>query len=253
MGNFGTNDFMANVPSGYRINAETVQVFSETGFSSETGSWGGFTYGNRYTVQINTNWFPTTVQGISGQGAVQFIFEEQGCPPWGFGYCYNGDIYLEYWLTPSIYITNCPSGWNIFTTSTGWNDCYYNAPGTGTNYEKPNYLTSYAWAAGISGNNLYVQFCDYNSNSCWTNQYTDVLSLGSLYNWTSAETNVFGDCCNTAATFNSGFTLTWNLDMFTSGSRIGYLRQSMTGETNNLNLQGTPTINFPYFAFTEGD
>lgn len=255
IGALGTNDYTAHdTSSADPVLYTNAYVTSETGFKSESGSWEGIPYSDRYSVQLNTNKFSTSYDGIAGQGEVQFIFEEQGCPL-SLPTCYGADLFIEYWLIPSTGSV-CPSGWTSSLVG-AQTYCDKNGPTTsGLPYESPANLNDYQWNAVSDGlPNLTFEFCNISAGKCWTTQASpDYLGLGSSGHWTETEANVFGDAAGTGATFNSGLTLTWKVNLGNYGSSdVSYIKQSFTEETNNLNVEGSPTFSGTTMTFSEGD
>jgi hypothetical protein len=82
--------------------------------------------------------------------------------------------------------------------------------------------------------------------------------LGLSQSWTQAEFNIVGDCCNSQAVFNNGATLVVRTSL-NEGSKLAptCVQAGFTGETNNLNLVGTPTVvpqtALPSIVFTESN
>jgi hypothetical protein len=231
--------------SGTAITQADTFVTSETGFSSEYDG----SIPNKYSWQINTNWFSTSVDGIAGSGLVQFIFQEAGCWP----FCSNGVVFVEYWLLPNTY-GDCPANWGTVTSSDGLIYCYKNSNSVGTGFEKPQYLLDYGFYAATEAPNLWTEFCDSNQQTCWATAPGDIDSLGYNNNWVKVEANVFGYSGGSQASFNSGVSLSWRVLAQNSVSNdVGSITWSYTLETNNLNLGPSPTFNGHNMYFTESN
>jgi hypothetical protein len=113
------NDVSAQVPMGF-ISTGIGSFDSVTGVTSESGPIGntGPSVANAYTLQLNTNFFPSRACAGSPNpdclGWQQFVFENFGS---------GGRAYIQYWLIQ--YNTTCPGGvgWNQFSF-TGSMDIY---------------------------------------------------------------------------------------------------------------------------------
>jgi hypothetical protein len=209
-----------------------------TGVTSESGPNGT----NDFSLQLNSNVFTTTTcSGAQNpslcKGWQQFVLSN---------YQANA-AYMQYWLI--TYGPTCPSGWNTYQ-----GDCYTNSPGVPvpqqpiTNLGNMS-LTGQAVTGGVdtlilsTGGTLYaVQNAD------------SKVDLARA--WTTAEFNVFGDCCGFSANFNTGSTLVvrTSVDSGVSGAPACF-GGGFTGETNNLYLQpssGTPRSSTqPAIVFTQ--
>lgn len=87
-----TNDVSAMAPTGL-ISSATGSFASVTGVTSESGQNGavGPAVPNAYSLQLNTNFFPSTVAGSPAgcEGWAQFVFGNDGT---------SGVAYIQYWL-----------------------------------------------------------------------------------------------------------------------------------------------------------
>lgn len=195
---------------------------------TETGQWGGNAKSpNAFTLQINSQFFNTPVcAGHTGcQGWQQFIYSQNQCG----GPC----VFMEYWLLN--YGPTCPPGsW----LSHGANDCWFNS----TNARAPAIT-----AAQLQGTTLTATVTATTDTLLLTlagglataNATDTVVDLSQA--WSSAEFNVFGDCCGTQANFSARTTMVPRITL-TDGSKNPPICQvnGFTGETNNLSFGPNP-------------
>lgn len=258
-GNSG--DFSAQV-TGHITQAEgAFDSVTTTGESDSNGN------ANSYSLQINTDFFPTStcagsVNGASCNGWEQFVYES------------GGGGFIQYWLidwAPAN--STCPApqsahcdGSHSFTD--GWcpfqigasTDCVVNATNgvsapvtTAINLHQ---IVVNGAAAGVNGNaddSVFVSVNGTVHSSTGDSRFPD---LGSQ--WGIAEFNVFGNGSGDAANFNPNTTLVvrTSVDSGTSaGPNCDF--QSFTAETNNLILTSTTevpaTTHFPSLIFTESN
>jgi hypothetical protein len=203
---------------------------SFSGVKSEEGGSGSKWTKNSFSLQLNTNTFHTSAcKGAASPNACrgwqQFIYGNGG-----------GSVFMQYWLIG--YVNRCPSGWNSYHK-----DCWRNGPGktvhTRTAKEMVNLVLD---ADADSGKDAKDSVrLDYLDSSVLVKADDSVLGLSR--GWKAAEFNVFGDCCGSEAKFNSGSTIVVHTS---SGSGPknppSCLEKGYTGETNNLNLVDTPTV-----------
>ena len=106
-------DWVANVAGTGTISSTVGSFDSVTGVTSESGPIGntGPSVANAYTLQLNTDFFPSTVSCAGSpnpacQGWQQFVFENYGSA---------GRVYIQYWLYK--YNATCPANanWNQFS------------------------------------------------------------------------------------------------------------------------------------------
>jgi von Willebrand factor type D domain len=248
------SDVSPQVPSGF-ISTAIGSFDSVTGVTSENGPIGnsGPPVANAYTLQLNTNFFPSTACAGSPNpnclGWQQFVFENNGS---------GGRAYIQYWLIQ--YNKTCPPGvgWNQFSFS-GSTDIYCwknNSLGAVAIPAQPITnlgqltLTGAVSAGGdgitvASGPNIYSVAGDN--------------AVNAAAGWQIAEFNVFGDGGNSAgggqASFNSGSTIVPRTRVIYGGAAPPTcVAQGFTAETNNLNFgPGAPSTSGPGPAlfFTE--
>ncbi len=233
----GGNDIAAQAPSG--VISSAIGTFDTlTNVTSETGQVGaaGPMTPNTYTLQINTDFFKSSVCAGSPnpdcRGWEQFVFENNNV---------SHRAYIQYWLIQ--YNTTCPSGWQQFPIS-GNIYCVILSNSTGavgtppvpvTNLGQVT-LTGNADAAGDSvvmtiGGTAYARVGD------------DAVKASS--GWSIAEFNVFGDGGNSSgvggqANFNAGAALTTRTHIVYGGNGPpNCVAQGFTAETNNLSFGPT--------------
>jgi hypothetical protein len=195
---------------------------------TETGSWAGNpTSANAFTIQMNTEFFSTTVcAGHAGcQGWQQFIYSQNQCG----GPC----VFLQYWLVN--YGSPCPSAsWTQRGSSCFMNSASAPAPAITAAQLQSTTLT--ATAAGMDTVVLTSPGGGANAMAADT-----VLNLASA--WNTVDFIVCGDCCSTQANFSAGTTLVQRITV-TDGSqnRPTCSTQASTGETNNLSFGPTAPV-----------
>jgi hypothetical protein len=271
----GGTDQVAQVMTG-TLSSATGSFDSATGITDIDGSIfhspPPTVYPNTYTLQVNTNRFPTSVisacaSGTGCQGWQQFILSQRSA-------CGTACIYIEYWLfdTPSCPTDGklgkgctCPgSPWQSWYDPSGETDsgCFFNTPPR-TDFSTPAVADlgklSLSGAANSGGMDIVtLQTADGNMHA--TN-YPDS-TLGLAQSWNAAEFNVFGDCCGYETFLNAGSNLTVRLStnngtinspncMLTSPRNPTF--NGTTAETNNLSLGSCSPVGgaAPAIVFSE--
>jgi hypothetical protein len=221
---------------------------SEGSFDSASG----ITSTGAYTLQLNTDFFPTSACSGSpgGMGGT--------CRGWEqFVYTSDGAAFIQYWLIqygpggtacPAPVHAGCDGahvfsdGWCPFTLSDGFVYCAVNAG------SEPSGVTAKSLSAvgslkisGVAasgGSNDSVIFTDSGTphSASGDNRFPD---LGSQ--WQQAEFNVFGDGGGSQVSFNSGANLRVRTEVL-SGTNAGpgCALRSFTAESSNLTLSNTP-------------
>ena len=219
-----TVDFNAT-SSPYSIVASSGQITSETGFTSEYDNGNNTQNPDYYTLQLNSNTFQTTVEGIGQYKAwEQFLFENEGSPH------NNGYVFIQLWFF-GYGRSPCPVYW----LSDGYGNCYRNSPMTSFGYVSPGSLTSYILDGTVTSTTDTAKFCDTYTGTCAASSATD--RLIGLYNsnaWFSTEFNILGFQDSSQAVFNSGVALNVKTDNNQPTQSCG--NRGLSGETNNLNL-----------------
>jgi hypothetical protein len=209
---------------------------SVTGVTSESGQEGeaGPIVPNTYSLQLNTNRFPTPACNPS---------PNPGCMGWQqFVYSSSQEsLFIQYWLIE--YNTTCPAGWISYSFSSSTDIyCYRNGAGAAAVARQP--ITNLAnlrlgGSANTSGNDTVTMFIG--STTATAANLGNILDLGA--GWRSAEFIIVGDCCGSEATFNAGSTLVVRTTVHNGTTNAPTCRlEGFTGETNNLNLVDTEIV-----------
>jgi hypothetical protein len=230
----GSNDFAARVTGV--MSAAEGSFDSVTGVTSETGQVGGTggQVANTYSLQLNTDFFTTSVCGGS---------PNTGCRGWQqFVYSSSSQaIFIQYWLIQ--YNTTCPAGWNTFMFS-GSTDiyCWRNGANSATVAKQPitNLINlRLGGNANTSGNDTVTMWVG--STATAASNAGSMLNLGAA--WKDAEFILVGDCCSSQANFNAGSTIVVRTTVHSGTTNAPTcVLEGFTGETNNLNLVGTAAV-----------
>lgn len=228
-----SNDFAAEVTG--MISGATGSFDSVSGVTSETGVVGGSgpQVANTYSLQLNTKPFTTSVCSAN-----------PGCLGWQqFLYTTGFGTYIQYWLLR--YNTTCPSGWTSFSFPPPDDAdvyCYRNSLGVSVAAEPITNLATMTLTgtATAGGDDTVVVTAAASGTSNIANVDT-VLDLAS--GWRGVEFITVGDCCGSQANFNAGSTLVVRTVVHNGTMNApACVLEGFTGETNNLNLVGTPPI-----------
>ena len=234
------DDIAAQAPSGF-IQTAIGSFDSVTNVTSETSAIGSGTtqVANAYTLQLNTNFFTSTVCAGAAtpavcQGWQQFVFENTGT---------SGRAFIQYWIIK--YNNTCPAGqsWNQFSF-TGSTDIYCwknNSDGT---VAVPNQLITSLGSLSLTGS--VSATADSVTVSDGTTVYARAgdNAVAASAGWNIAEFNVFGDGGSSAggnqATFNSGADIVARTRII-YGDRLAPIcvAQGFTAETTNLSFGPT--------------
>jgi hypothetical protein len=244
-------DWSASVPMSEPMNSAEGFFPQETGVKSEHDN--KTLKQNVYSLQMNTNTFNT--QDCKNFGSPdpagcrewqQFIFRQVASPS------SHAMIYIEYWLLDFMYPwdgkTKCPPHWiNSFGPKKIHLSCFINSTATSTSLQPITQLVNmkeFGFAAIPSRNYDKVELGT-PSTLYSAKGNTEFPDLNE--NWFAAEFNVFGNCCLNRAIFvpTNGSTLVVRTQvangMITAPTCNGPNEGGTTGETNNLNLTGTPS------------
>lgn len=237
------NDYVAQPASPITLaNGSFDSVTNATSLATQGAGTGGVNGNNFFTLQLNSNFFTTSVcsgGASSCKGFAQFVYDNS-----------SSSAYIQYWLV-SYGSAACPGGWSAYG-----GDCVRNA----SNGVAAPMALSVAdlhdmklTGSAASGGSLML----YVGGSMVSTPGDDILpDLAS--NWGDAEFNVFGDGGGGQAVFNSGATLVVRTQVET-GSNIlpDCVIGGWTLETNNLNLVSTPTVvpkqQYPSIVFDESN
>ena len=233
-------DWSAQVTSGH-IASATGAFASVTGVTTETGNGGA---ANNYSLQLNSDFFPSTVCAPS---------PNPNCRGWEqFVYSNSGFAFIQYWLIQ--YNTACPGGWNTYTSGTD-TYCWRNSSNsTAVPVQPLSNLAALTMTGTVSGGGDSISF------STGANVYTAAgdNSVNAAAGWTAAEYNLVGDCCSSQANFNAGTTMVVRTSV-DNGTLLApsCVLEGFTGETNNLTLSGGPAIipvlHEPRIEFTQSN
>ena len=220
-----------------------------TGVTSETDG----TTANSYTLQLNTN----LASGSPACGSYGY----SSCQVWEqfiYSSAYAGGV-------PQVFIQNwmfiprgarCPrtGGWTSYKTSS-YSGCYKNSPAVNSVQVPASQLGSLKLAGAVSANgNDTVTFTD--GSTVYAVSEPDT-TLGIAYVWNQSEYNVVGNGGGSAATFNTGSSITVNLQVNDGSTNAPscLANAGTTGETNNLNLGPCSAVggSSPYIQFTESN
>jgi hypothetical protein len=226
----GNGNDISTRASGLTISSARGSFDSVTpGTVTETGLWNGnATSPNAFTLQINSQFFNTTVcAGHAGcQGWQQFIYSQNQCS----GPC----IFMEYWL---INFGNpCPAGpWIQFGAH-----CFFNSASSGAPAVTAAQLqgTTLTGTASATTDTVVLTSPGGNANAMAND---NVVNLSQ--SWNTAEWNIVGDCCSAQANFSAGTTIVPRLTINDGTQQAPTcVAAGFTGETNNLNYgPGAPT------------
>lgn len=210
------------------INGVTGSFPIVSGVTSEMGS---NSIPNSYSLQLNAKPFATPVCGAQPlcQGWEQFIYSSQGF------------IFIQFWL--EYYNTTCPATWSPYTVGATIH-CYKNGSAT---YVAPQPITNLGnlvlSGTATNGGMDTVSMSTTGPTGTMISAATSDSTLKIALDWSGAEFGVFGDGNGMSANFNAGSTVTVQTSPHngtTSAPSCHY--EGYTGETNNLNLVGTPTL-----------
>lgn len=212
-------DYSAGV-SGV-LNGATGSFPTVSGVTSETG--GGVA--NSYSLQLNSAPFSSPVcAGHPGcQGWEQFIFSNPGSGA--------SSSFIQFWILN--YAATCPAGWWTYSVH-----CYKNGPAVAVPSQPIGNLASLSLSGNVtSALDTVVMSTGGGSVSASTADST--LSLAAA--WNAVEFMIGGNGGGSQATFNPGSTLTVRTVTHNGTTNAPTcITQGYTGETNNLNLVGSP-------------
>jgi hypothetical protein len=193
---------------------------------------------NEWTLQLNTNTFVTPAcadspNRVNCRGWQQFVYANNHFPlerP-------NSQLWIQYWL---LYYQpdsrGCPAGYNQ-----SGQDCWRDSAKYVRSEEMPlGYVPSAILSVDISNGQdllqLYYEDDQHQGHLVVAPPASDGV-LGLAQGWNAAEYNIHGDAGASQAVFNDNATIGVRLEV-TSGTAASptCMRESTTGETNNLNL-----------------
>jgi hypothetical protein len=239
----GNNNDFAAVVSGTLTSAEG-KFDSITGMTSESNAdvenLGAPTGSNKYTLQLNTNTF--------GAAKCAQATTPSSCTGWEqFVFSQTYGMYIQYWLIN--YGSNCPANFTFYNNG-GQLDCYRNGDngfgigsGSGNVPSQPlSNLANMSITASAGQGSADDKYVLSDGSQAWTDSEDNSI-LGLNAHWTTAEFNIFGDCCGSQAQFNSGTAIQVRTIVHNGTTNAPTCAaEGFTGETNNLNLVATPAI-----------
>ncbi|MFI0937367.1 hypothetical protein [Streptomyces sp. NPDC021020] len=212
-------DFSAGVTG--LLTGATGSFPTVSGVTSESS--GGVA--NAYSLQLNSAPFTSPVcAGHPGcQGWEQFIFANPGAG--------SGSAFIQFWILN--YAATCPAGWWTYSVH-----CYTN----GSAVTVPSQPITNLGSLKLSGNvtsALDTVVMDTGAGSMSASTADSMLSLSA--GWNAVEFMVGGNGGGSSANFNAGSSLTVQTVTHNGTTNApSCLMTGYTGETNNLNLVGTP-------------
>jgi hypothetical protein len=231
------SDVSAQAPTGH-ISSATGSFDTLTNVTSESGPIGnaGSSFANTYTLQVNSEFFTTTVCNASTNAACrgweQFVFENNPN---------NNRAFIQYWLTD--FGASCPANFQSFTIGTHA-DCVqiFNTSGAVPTTAVPvtnlgQVTLTGAASAGADSVTMTI------GGTAFSRAGDNSVNASS--GWTIAEFNVFGDGGNASgggtATFNNGAALVTRTRIIYGGRAApNCVAQGFTGEFNNLSFGPLP-------------
>ncbi|MEA2554565.1 MAG: hypothetical protein QOJ65_2741, partial [Fimbriimonadaceae bacterium] len=223
------NDVSAQVPSGHIVQASgefdsVTSVTSESGLVNNTGS----AVANAYSLQLNTNFFASTVAG-SPPGCrawEQFVLQNDG------GTSTTSVAFIQYWLIN--YGTTSPpgSGWIQFGSDWYRNSTSFSIVPT----QAISNLKNLVLGGTTQATNDSYQFNDGNTAYSATGDN----SVNAAAGWNTAEFCVVGDGGGGQANFNPGSSIITRTEVTYGGTDApNCVAQGFTAETNNLSFGPT--------------
>lgn len=206
---------------------------------------------NSYTLQLNSQFFPTATCGSIPYcgGWEQFVFEN---PP----HSRRGFLFIEDWLVPMPIergsLSGCPpnAGWEYVGIGCVQNSQAVRIPNVSIKDLSQVVETG---RAAMSGDSIYLSVggTEYGMRKIQSDGIVDLAA-----NWEGAEFNIVGDAGGDVANFNRGSTITASLQTDTGlQKKPTCLPDSgTTGETNNLSFVNAPPnppqLRYPSIEFT---
>jgi hypothetical protein len=254
-----SNDMTAQVPGGITQAEGSFDSVSTTG-ATDTGAGAG-----QYSLQINTEFFDTSVCSGHGTGST--------CEGWEqFIYGSDGRTSIQYWIIdygPAVYTCPAPHGAScdgVHAWTDGWCEfvlsgrtyCATNSAIMPVGVAAPSALANVTMqgnAAVVAGDTDMVTTTVSGSGVSVPggNFFSDLATK-----WHQAEFNVFGFGSSSRVNFDPGTTLVVRVGVDSgSGVAPGCNFHSYTAETNNLSIIDTapmpPYNGHPSLVFTESN
>jgi hypothetical protein len=237
------NDVAAQAPSGH-ISSATGSFDTLTNVTSESGpiANAGASFADTYTLQVNTDFFKTTVCTNTGgstntncRGWEQFVFENQP----------NAHrAYIQYWLTDWGTSPACPANFQAITVGTH-PDCVQKTNLSGAvSTTNPVPVTNLSQVTLTGNASAGADSITMTVGSAAYSRAGDN-SVNASSGWTIAEFNVLGDGGNSSgggtATFNTNAALVTRTRINYGGNAApNCVAQGFTAEKNNLSFGPLP-------------
>jgi hypothetical protein len=230
-------DETASVDAGQYITWAEGSFPSVVGVMSETDSVAG---SNQYTLQLNSNFFNTSLCNGSGnpacQGFQQFNFSQASSS--GPGY-----VWMQYWLisyyNPATCMTDCCPPPVCGDPTRCWQqnggDCMLDSSSSTTvPFQAITNLASLTLTATASSNDAVV--LSNSTNQLYTWSQASVLGLSA--GWQQAEFNIFGESGSSTAQIypNPGSTIMVQTLTSAGSAAPGCFQHTYTNEANSLTL-----------------
>ena len=222
------DDVAAQAPTGH-ISSATGSFDGVTGVTSESGLNGGTgsPVANSYSLQLNTDFFPSTVAGSPAgcQGWEQFLYSNSGTAG------NSGRAFIQYWLI-NFGTTSPGTGWIQgpagFTTS--W---FRNSAATAVPNQAISNLANLSLTGTVSASGDSYAL----STGSTIFSGAGLNAVNASAGWTIAEFCIVGNCCGSQANFNAGSTIVPRTRITYGGRQApNCVATGFTGETNNLSF-----------------
>lgn len=241
VGGGSTNDFAAAPPNPITQAEGSFDASNASSVSTVLAGSGGVNGPELFSLQLNTADFDTTVcppSAVGCQGWVQFVYDSIGA-----------SAFIQSWIInpPSP----CPAGFAPFQV---W--CVHTATSSSSFSPAPG--ASDLINMHITGSSGAMGEVIVDWNGVMLTAPGDNVIPDMAMHWNEVEFNVFGDGGGGQAAFGPNTTLTVRTQVDTGHNVLpNCVAASFTGETNNLNLVGTPLVvprtHFPAIVFNESN
>jgi hypothetical protein len=243
VGGGSTHDFSAEPPNTITLAEGSFDNVKATSLSTEMAGEGGVNGPDLYSLQLNTANFPTKVCPASAPkclGFVQFAYDAS-----------SASSFIQYWLInpPST----CPGGWQHFEQ---W--CVQTANSSTSFSPAPTSVSDLKDMRVIGSSASGGEVIVYWKGAMQSSPGDGDVIPDMASHWSEVEYNVFGDGGGGQAVFNTGAAITVRTQVDTGKNVLPTcVPASFTGETNNLDLVGTPTVvpksKYPAIVFDESN
>lgn len=239
----GTNDYVAQPVNPITLAEGSFDSVAATSVQTQGAGSGGINGPNLFSLQLNSEYFHTSqctaALGPKCRGWVQFVYDNS-----------VQNAYVQYWLLNydfTAFTAACPGAWQP-----AYGYCVQTAQTSAQTFPTQATATDlHDMSVTGSGSGVTVYWGGNMISAPDTGIIPDLAS-----NWGDAEFNVFGDGGGGQAAFTGTTNITVRTQVDTSANIApDCVVASYTGETNNLNLVSTPTIEpkkqYPSVIFNE--